>query len=366
MTAGCGRLWQAAAFVDGRLEGSDGAAFSRHTETCRDCSRELWFVERLGALAASLPEPRTSELERRRLRHDILRRADALITGAQPERSPAARVLGWGAPGVMAACAMLGAVVWWGLSGGPDPATPAGPAELARASGPGALATRLHGSSAGEAASATRGEPDAAGAPSAADRDATAESMTARDGRRTEVAALAPGEAPSRAHTRARDRGEATSPRNPEPAPSRPTPSPGALSQRDVSQRDVSLPALSRRSAPSGPALSRRAAAAVDSQQAAAADDSASDASLDAGAQLARAVGAFSRGDYRLAESELRRFEASFPDDARAEDAAFLRAICRQRLGDRNGARQVAGEYLRRFPAGFRRQEARAIAVSYE
>jgi hypothetical protein len=73
----------------------------------------------------------------------------------------------------------------------------------------------------------------------------------------------------------------------------------------------------------------------------------------------------FLRGDYASAEKLFSDFERAHHTDARVEDAAFLRALCRQRLGDTAGAVRGAGEYLRRYPAGFRRKEAEAILVNH-
>jgi hypothetical protein len=50
------------------------------------------------------------------------------------------------------------------------------------------------------------------------------------------------------------------------------------------------------------------------------------------------------------------------PEDPRAEDAAYLLVIALQRASDADGARQAAGDYLRRFPNGFRRASVAAIA----
>jgi TolA-binding protein len=84
-----------------------------------------------------------------------------------------------------------------------------------------------------------------------------------------------------------------------------------------------------------------------------------------AGLAFAQAFDAFSRGAYEVAEERFLRFEREYRTDTRVEDAAFLRAICRQRRGDRAGAARDADEYLRKFPSGFRRREAEAILVSH-
>jgi TolA-binding protein len=70
---------------------------------------------------------------------------------------------------------------------------------------------------------------------------------------------------------------------------------------------------------------------------------------------------AFGAGDYGRAESLFLAFERENPGDARIEDTTFLRAVARKRRGDGDGAAAAAREYLRRYPAGFRRSEAERL-----
>jgi TolA-binding protein len=80
------------------------------------------------------------------------------------------------------------------------------------------------------------------------------------------------------------------------------------------------------------------------------------------GRDFALAMAAFSAGDYGRAEELFISFERTNPSDARVEDATFLRALARSRRGDSNGAQAVAREYLRRYPNGLRRIEAERLA----
>jgi TolA-binding protein len=81
-------------------------------------------------------------------------------------------------------------------------------------------------------------------------------------------------------------------------------------------------------------------------------------ASADFGCPMA----ALDRGDNRAAAEGFARFLRDHPGDARAEDAAYLRVIALQRCGDHNGVRAAGLEYLRRFPAGFRRSEVEMLS----
>jgi TolA-binding protein len=81
---------------------------------------------------------------------------------------------------------------------------------------------------------------------------------------------------------------------------------------------------------------------------------------------FARAMAAFSAGDYGQAERLFQDFERRHPDDARQEDSTFLRAVARARRGDAEGARATARQYLERYPNGLRAPEAEQLARSGE
>jgi outer membrane protein assembly factor BamD (BamD/ComL family) len=61
------------------------------------------------------------------------------------------------------------------------------------------------------------------------------------------------------------------------------------------------------------------------------------------------------------ADAALAAFAERHGDDARAEDAAFLRIAAHRKLNDAAGARALAKDYLARYPRGFRAAEARAL-----
>lgn len=82
-----------------------------------------------------------------------------------------------------------------------------------------------------------------------------------------------------------------------------------------------------------------------------------------AGERFARAMSAFSAGDYGEADRAFVAFVRDFPADSRAEDAMFLVADARARRGDSNGARIAARAYLQRFPSGLRAPAAERLAA---
>ncbi len=72
-------------------------------------------------------------------------------------------------------------------------------------------------------------------------------------------------------------------------------------------------------------------------------------------------MAAFGAASYAQADDLLASFALEFGGDARAEDASFLRAVARSRMGDEAGAASLAGAYLRSFPLGLRRREAEEL-----
>lgn len=80
-----------------------------------------------------------------------------------------------------------------------------------------------------------------------------------------------------------------------------------------------------------------------------------------AGKDFAGAMSAFNSGDFGRAEHLFTDFVQHHAGDSRAEDAAFLRAIARQRRGDSAGAKALAREYLVHYPGALRHEEAAAM-----
>jgi TolA-binding protein len=76
---------------------------------------------------------------------------------------------------------------------------------------------------------------------------------------------------------------------------------------------------------------------------------------------LIEGVGLIRRGDYGAAADRLDAFARTHPDDDRAEDSAFLVIVALQRAGRRPEAAAAAKSYLARYPAGYHREEAKAL-----
>ena len=368
----CSRTWQAEAVKDGRLSPSDRESFERHLATCQDCTREVRALAELEDLAGRVPMQSTSALERRRLRNEILRRANELSVREQP-RTPGVRFVAAAAALVLLAAALF---VWLrlplsasGLRSGiaqrrshagsavqarpqePRPPRPTPPIFQLQASKDAEWRSLEQGRTLRIAAS--RGRFELSVHPLHADQrflldlpDGELEVKGTRfvvqiDGARTRSVHVSEGRVVVRLRGHAPltlGAGEAWSA------------SPSVASAKFV---DRPQPAVElqppQASADAGPAPASAQTAAPQSAL------PTSDAS---GAAFTHAMSAFSAGSYSQAERLLLRFEALHPADARVEDSAFLRAIARARRGDAHGARVLAREYLQRYPHGLRRAEA--------
>ena len=81
----------------------------------------------------------------------------------------------------------------------------------------------------------------------------------------------------------------------------------------------------------------------------------------DASSDFRTALSALNAGDHSHAAALFTSFLSNHPRDARIEDAAYLRVIAFHRSGDKSATERAAGEYLKRFPNGFRRTEVEAL-----
>lgn len=388
--ASCARGWQAEAAEDGRLSKADAASFERHVTTCTSCAEEVRALATLRDTAARLPVPSSTELHRRRQRNELLRAANELLVSSRRPR--------WRVPAAAAfALAVLAGIVFvdrGGESGGPAPGAAQAAAPVYR------VVTASKGARFGErergpvlrvaveqglveiAVDPLRGDqrflvelPDGEievrGTQFAVDvaldqtrsvrvtegsialRIRDRAPLMLRAGERWSSAGALPGidAAPALGAARAAlARGEAGSAAAGGVAgvdlPGAPTaPSPRASSDTSLTRRRDTTPKVAPTAPTPEPGF-----------------DDPPPAAPTAGEDFAAAMSAFSAGDYGEAERRLLAFERRHRDDARAEDATFLRAVARLRRGDREGARALARDYLRRFPEGLRRAEAERIA----
>ena len=373
----CPRLWQAEAHFDGYLAQSDAASLERHVGTCAACSAERAALARLQNVARRMPALEISALRRRALHNEILGRANkALVMQGRPLL---ARSWIWLS---FAACAVGFLLLVFLRSrrpvvegGGTEPsytlvaapssrwhvAQPGSALRLAVEEGTFTISVNKLKANQRFALDLPDGELEVRGTRFTVRLDAqhtlrvaVEEGHVALRLSGHDVAILGPGdEWPIAARV--------------DPVP--PSAAVGNVSvSHPASRRGPPLaspnapPARSVHGQPSrydrhGPSQGDSTASTSGTGPVIEATDGGIQRST-AGEDFARAMSMFSRGDYGTAEQLLDAFETHYPGSSHAEDVLFLRALTRSRRGDQQGAGRLAQEYLRRYPAGFRTNEA--------
>ena len=386
----CSRAWQAEAVEDGRLSVRDRASFERHRPTCEHCKKvvaELALLRGIGMRHAASP---TAPLEHRRARNELLRLANELTVRA-PKSIP------W--RGLAAALAVVSLVAVLAIrltaSRPAAPASVAAPSYHVLPSQGAEWRTLEHGSKVRLAV--TRGHFEIAVRHLSAGQRFTLELPDGElevqgtrfvvevDGRRTlgvevlegrvalrvrergrALVTLGPGES-FRAASGSMGGPEATAPGQPSEMHALTLPSAPASRFSDA-RPELPDPRASRERTPgtandtasAAASASGRAAVGQPARSAAPANETVGSAAT-SGADFARAMSAFSAGDYGQAEKLFQRFASEHTTDTRVEDAMFLSAVARARRGDVEGSRALAAEYLRRYPNGLRRIEAERL-----
>jgi TolA-binding protein len=378
----CARSWQAEAAEDGRLTGSDRASFERHVTSCATCTREVHALGELRRAAAQLPVQRITPLERRRQRGELLRRAHA--PSIEAPRSFARPLL--------ALALVVVAIAAWVVKGPPAFLSRRVPAPTYRLVTSDGAAWRPISENATLELLLERGHFDLAvdklergqrfllDLPDGELEVQGTQFIVEVDGARTSSVRVREG----RVALRLRSRGEillragegwsegsasigapsSTVATNDRAAPSPPIAPSSPGDARDLPPSANARPAPSRAARGEGARGGRaeRAPRGSGDETADRTEGSAAEPQATPAADFARAMAAFSAGDYGRAEQLFLAFESDHAGDARAEDATFLRAIARSRRGDLPGAQAIARDYLRRFPAGLRRREAERLA----
>lgn len=342
----CTRAWQAEAIEDGRLQGPERDAFVRHAAQCGDCTRELAALSRLRELGAALETRESTDLERRRLRQNILRRADDAMVGGERRFGGVAR---WASAVAVIAC--VASVALWMTRKNESPAvTP--PALIAREAPRFDIVV-----SEGGAYRVERSEPHLFVGVEPGSYSVHVHELTSAQ---RFVMRLPDGELEVHG-TRFVVAVGPTGTRSV-------AVSEGLVALRIRGSHELLLHAGDAWSAPVPPPVAASASAVASAEPAekrlapATSSSTVSTPKADAGSAFTRAMAAYSRGDFAESERLFLAFEREFPSDARTEDSAFLRVTARSRRGDAAGAKALAKEYLRRFPAGLRRVEAERLS----
>ena len=331
----CPRLFEADAMRDGRLSGAERASFERHLTTCSTCSREVDSLERLaGALRASNASV-ADELRVRRERTRLLAAFDRHLV--LPERRVAPRRLLW--PAVVTAL-VVGAVAVWQARTGVRASR--GPGVAVHARGAAVWSERMEGDF--ERFVLDRGALWIHVDHASGDRRLVVllPDGELQDTGTTFTVAVADGHTTSvrveDGHVVLRLRDRPAVLLGPGDAWTAEVPAPAACASAAIAE------------APIPSAHAPRPTVPVDSPPAS-----------DPSADFRAAMDALDRGDDHEAATRFAGFHGRHPLDARAEDAAYLRVIALQRSGDDGGMKAAAAEYLRLYPAGFRRAEVEAL-----
>jgi hypothetical protein len=382
-TRPCQRAWQAEAVRDGRLSGAEENGFVIHAGQCPSCAAEVGRLEQLGNALRAMRTQRLDDLAARRQRQRLLAALDAVVIG------PPRRRFFW-RPAAVAALLLFGIAfgVLLGLRT-PTAAPPISSRFVVELESKGARWSRhyeghLHVVVLEEGLlsvrSSAKGPDDRllVRVPDGEIEDVGTEFTVLVGAGRTRRIEVSEGQVVFRAKDGS-ERGieagrrwelddSAEAMKTPEGPPKT------ALGETAVPPRADAVPsavegipvAQRRGREPTTPGPRRGSAAASSPSAEGSAKALGSPTTPDAAGAASRlfadAVGALRAGHVSAAAFAFERFIESFPSDPRAEDATFLRAVAHARMGDAEGAAELARQYLARYPKGLRRVEAEQMA----
>lgn len=360
MIRDCPRLFEAEARRDGRLTGAERASFERHLLACPACSRE---VEALEALAAPLRDDEgrgVDELHERRERMRLLAAFERSRVAPEPRPFAARRLL---LPAVAAVLSLLAVLVFVRTR---DVGMKVAVSAVIQPRGAATWSRRVDSQSERvflrDGTLRIRREHDAAAPrllvilPDGELEDIGTTFTVSTSGGRTTHVSVEEGRVVLRLHGKTPvtlGRGGVFTAETPAalgsaPAPAAPAPSSHALSGTAATSRQRVEPPGARVVGPASSASAVAPTIPSARDESAARDFRAATAALDA-------------GDNGAAAMAFARFLSRYGRDPRAEDAAYLRVIALQRAGNADATRRAASEYVRRYPAGFRRAEVEAL-----
>lgn len=346
----CPRFWEAEAAEDGRLDATTLASFDRHTSTCASCACERATLAHLRALTNHLPQPRTTPLDRRRLRAAILKNGNrhVMTTGAPH--------LAWFLP-ISLLVASLVVLAGWGFATRrralPDASPMAGiivfevtPIGVARwavdREGADTQIALSEGSVSVHVAKLSTSQRFVLALPDGQIEVRGTRFVANVDQGRTRDISVSEGTVAlhiASSEERILRMGESWS-----------------AELGDVAADTTPSSAIVAE-APNPP--KRPGDTLKPSSRQPLRDPQPREGS--AGAAFSDAMTAFSSGAYETADALFAQFQKEFPTDARNEDADFLRIIIEKRLGNRDATTQRAKAYLERYPRGFRRNDVDRI-----
>lgn len=369
----CERTWQAEAREDGRLDKRDLLSFERHAAHCADCMAEIAVLRGITQKMAALPEPERTDLEHRRARQELLRRANEQFLADKPAAKP------WKMWSLAGAVALGLSIFFWQRTDRTAKAPAFDIVDMAQAvwqtetiastsrvklqSGQAAFHVEHVQKDAHFYVEMPDGHIEVRGTRFVVDVvEGKTRSVVVTEGIVWLDVPAFHGLLHAGERWPALEKAAQNSPMNPDVSAN--TPRAPENQEKPVGETNAS--ALG--SAP----VSSAKANAIATQEVPTAVPSAQEKSTSAitnpepkeepGPRFAEAMAAFTSGDDARADQLFAAFVRDFPRDGRAEDATFLRAKARARRGDNAGAAAIARDYLRAFPRGLRRPEMERLA----
>lgn len=370
----CERVWQAEAREDGRLEQRDLASFERHLAHCRDCSAEVTALRDIAKKMATLPERERTDLEHRRARNELLRRANEQFLTAKPTTKP------WKTWALAGAMVLGSSGFLWHRTVQHSPRVPRfdvvdvtnavwqtetnhSTSKVTLKSGTAAFHVEHLEKEGRFLVHLPDGQIEVRGTRFVVEvHEGKTNSVKVTEGivwldvptfhglvhagerwPKLEAAAAIPASSAEAkvGFTAPNDKPEPSQAVEDATIPTTPGPQAKGIFE------NTPAPVVSAESSNDTPPTSNSAVVPKD----------------DAGPRFAEAMAAFTSGDNTRADQLFAAFIRDFPRDGRAEDAMFLRAKVRARQGDAAGAAAMAEAYLKTFPRGFRRPEAERLAA---
>lgn len=370
----CERTWQAEAREDGRLDKRDLASFERHAAHCGDCTAEIAQLRGITQKMALLPEPERTDLQHRRARQDLLRRANEQFLAEKPREKPWKM---W----VMAAVLASGLSIFiWQRTDRVSAKAPvfdivdvtqavwqtetiAGTSRVKLQGGTAAFHVEHLQTDAHFYVDMPDGHIEVRGTRFVVDVvEGKTRSVVVTEGTVWLDVPAFHGLLQAGERWPALEKAALNLPTNQDV----PTNVPSSSDKQEkpvVATEPPAVGGVPMQSAKANPVATNDVpAVAPSAQEIPVSAPVNNEPKEEAGPRFAEAMSAFTSGDDARADPLFAAFVRDFPHDGRAEDATFLRAKARARRGDQAGAAAIAREYLRAFPRGLRRPEMERLA----
>lgn len=370
----CERTWQAEAREDGRLDKRDLLSFERHAAHCEECKAEIAELRGIAEKMAALPEPERTDLQHRRARQELLRKANDQFLHEKPTEKPW-KV--WAFAGVLAVGL---SIFFWQRTNQNTAKAPvfdivdmthavwqtetiASTSRVKLQAGSAAFHVEHLQKDAHFYVDMPDGRIEVRGTRFVVDVvEGKTRSVVVTEGIVWLDIPAFHGLLHAGERWPALEKAALNPPTNTDSS-SNPTNLLDTKEKPVVEVEPRAVDVLPAPSAKASPTVTSDVPAAMPSvQEKPNTAEANPEPKEEPGPRFAEAMGAFTSGDDARADQLFAAFVRDFPRDGRAEDATFLRAKARARRGDNAGAAAIARDYLRAFPRGLRRPEMERLA----